>query len=444
MRIAGLTILLCTIAACSRPDAVPPERAPVILIVIDTLRADTLGCYGGPAGVSDAIDAIAAQGIVFENVTAPCSWTRPSMGAMLTGRYPRSLGLYREIDESLPDDALQLGDHLQKNGYHTLGYTANPNINTRYGFARGFDVYHDSTVLFDWMPNAEDRAAGYVAPLHSAPQLFEAALRDLDAASEGPAYIQLNVMEVHEWHMTVNGLLREESGGRFLDEAYPTYAQTVWQVSKDIGAFLDTLRERPGWETAWIVITSDHGEGLGDHPDVADSERHGRTLYTSQTDVPLIISRLNGLREPARIAAPVRILDVAHTIAALVDAPMPPADGVSLLPMMNGDTLDLPDYFVTESAFRGHDKSGVAGPEWRYYIHRDDHEGTAPEELQRAGAAENGAATNQIASHPEIAGALSAYFNAWDAAHPRAAPTSAAQGLSPEELEQLETLGYVK
>ncbi len=434
------------IAGCSLFQPEPePDQPNVVLIVIDTLRAESLGTYGGRVGVSDELDALAARGIVFEDVTAASSWTRPSMGAMLTGQYPRDLGLYRERMELLPDDATTLAEQLKAHGYRTLGYTANPNINSSYGFHVGFDVYLDSLVVFDWMPGGEKPPERAGAGLHSANQLFDAALRDIQADPDAPTYLQLSIMEVHEWHIFERGLIRPEAREQFKDgNWFSGYDQAIWQASRDIDAFIAKLRALPGWEDAWVVITSDHGEGIGAHPAVELSDLHGRHLYTTQTRVPLLITRLDDSLEPQRITTAVRGLDTAPTILDLVDAPaFTDSDGVSLRPLMDGESVQLPPYFVTETAFRGHDKSALVGRDWRYYIHRDGHSGMDPLELQPVGIHENGTITNQLDDHGDMAASMQAYFDEWAKAHPRRTPTTAKGEIDPTELEQLQSLGYL-
>ncbi len=112
-----------------RPFA-PSNRPNIVLIIIDTLRADKLGCYGFPENTSPEIDRIANKGILFENVISQSSWTRPSIGSMLTSLYPRTVGIYKEEFDILHDRYETLAEILNDNGYYTMGITANPNINS--------------------------------------------------------------------------------------------------------------------------------------------------------------------------------------------------------------------------------------------------------------------------------------------------------------------------
>src|SRR4030042_4918019 len=135
------------------PGIIP--RPNVVLIIIDTLRADKLGCYGFPDETSPEIDRFAENGILFKRTIAQSSWTKPSIGSMLTSLYPRSIGIYKEKFDILDDKYLTLAEVLKENGYFTLGVTANPNINSIFNFNQGFDHYIDSDIIWDWMKQEE-------------------------------------------------------------------------------------------------------------------------------------------------------------------------------------------------------------------------------------------------------------------------------------------------
>ncbi|MBI4878373.1 MAG: sulfatase-like hydrolase/transferase [Planctomycetes bacterium] len=151
----ALCFLAAVLAAGCAPGA--PARPNVVLVIADTLRADALGAYGNRLAASPELDAIAAAGVLCERVVAPCSWTRPSIGALLTGQYPRTLGLYEEEDEILKESCRTLADRLRDLGYATYGATANPMINAAFHFDQGFDVYLDSV-------SPEIRGAARAAP----------------------------------------------------------------------------------------------------------------------------------------------------------------------------------------------------------------------------------------------------------------------------------------
>jgi arylsulfatase A-like enzyme len=119
---------------------------------------------------------MARQGVRFDSVIAQSSWTRPSIGSMLTSQYPRTLGIYKEKDEVLPHDAVTLAEVLKEAGYTTIGATANANINSSFNFQQGFDHYIDSNVLYHWMDAPEGGAKRKAkAPLPSARQCIPSA-----------------------------------------------------------------------------------------------------------------------------------------------------------------------------------------------------------------------------------------------------------------------------
>ena len=162
--------------------------------------------------------------------------------------------------------------------------------------------------------------------------------------------------------------------------------------------FIRSLEERPEWSNALFVVTSDHGEGLSDHPHVALSHSHGLLLYSSQLLVPLIFyTPSSDLPRGKVIDRPVRLLDLMPTLLDYAGVPLPEGvRGVSLLPLIREevDDVSLPDRFVVETQFQSADKIGVYAADWEYIENRDGHRGTSPRELQRVGVKEDGVRTN--------------------------------------------------
>jgi arylsulfatase A-like enzyme len=146
--IAAIVLVGVAAIAAARVWKWGPWKEPpnVVLIIIDTLRQDKLSAYGFPEETSPEIDRMAEQGVRFDRVIAQSSWTRPSIGSMLTSQYPRTLGIYKEMDEVLPDDFVTIAEALKEAGYTTIGATANANINTSFNFQQGFDHYREWVV----------------------------------------------------------------------------------------------------------------------------------------------------------------------------------------------------------------------------------------------------------------------------------------------------------
>ncbi len=427
-------------------------RPNVVLIVIDTLRADFVGAWGHPAQASPELDALAAAGLRVETVVAPTTWTRPSVATIVTGQHPRSLGIYREDGDVLPVSAVTLAERLRAAGYATVGATANPNLNPYYGFDQGFDAYAGTRELFDWMPvEAVEGDAAEAArrqrrgrELPPARVVLDGLLAEIDARPTGPWYVQANLMEVHEFAAD-SLVLPPDLESAYADaptRAQRRYLRALSAVSREVDHFLRALLTRPGWADTLVVVTSDHGETLdpSEHPALAEPRWHGHLVYESQALVPLIL--YNPL-DPELVGVhtqPMGLVDLTPTVLDYVGLePTPDRDGASI---WSAAARSSP--YVVETQFRGVDKIALYEGGWRYIVNRDGHEGAPPRELQPAGGAEDGAQTSRLAAHPAAAERMAAELAAWEAQHPPT-PPSAAGAPVPETIQsQLQALGYVE
>lgn len=446
--LAGLAALWAVRSRTLPPPAVKPEAAApnLVLLVLDTLRADHVGAYGAPlpAGVSPELDLLAARGVRFARTITPSPWTRPSMGALFTSRYPRTLGLYVEDGDALRDEFTTLSEALKGAGYRTLGLTANPNLNRAFNFQQGFDVYVDG---WRWLepgagPGPERRAA-----LPTAAQLFERALAVVDEAPNVPTYLWIQLMEIHEHHRP-EVFLRPESLAQFAGHPDAAYLASVQQLSSDVAGFVEALGRRPGWEDTLFVLTSDHGEGLRSHPHVTQSSFHGRLLYDSQNWVPLVFYATDDARLPRGrvVKQGVRLLDLMPTLLDYAGAQVPDGVvGLSLRPLIEGaeQLPGLPELFVVETQFRGTDKIGVYGERFKLVENRIAHEGMGPFDFQENGAPEDGMRTDLGARHPAERERLLEFLDTWEQQTPRAEPWRSGTELSEEEREQLRAIGYL-
>jgi arylsulfatase A-like enzyme len=436
-------------AASSRPN--------VVLIIIDTLRSDALGCYKHEYGdLSPEIDALARDGAQFLNVTSQSSWTRPAIASMLTSLYPRSLGIYREKYDVLEDHFLTLAEALRQHGYETVGITANPNLNRVFNFHQGFDTYVESAVVWDWMRSEGERQKVRERTLPDSRSVLQRMLDHAKSRASGkPLYMQITLMEVHEgWKLVRPEFKRNYRG---LVGAPPGYWDGIRQVSFDVGWFVEQLVSLPGWTNTLFILTSDHGQGLGDHPAVHRSWGHGLLLYESQVKVPLILyspaHKAAGFRwarkrhplQPQKVDDAVRLMDLMPTVLEYLGIPRPPGiHGRSLLPLLTGEreAVGLPPYFVTETYYSGSEKLAVYSIDWKYIENRDGHQGVNEFELQPIGTSENGRLTDRIDEQPAVARKLADHLREWERLFPKREPTQPAAGPSEEVLEQLKALGY--
>jgi arylsulfatase A-like enzyme len=446
----ALISIVCGFVAATR-SAGAGERPNIVLIVIDTLRADRLGAYGYPAPTSPEIDSYAEKGVRFGRVVAQSTWTRPSIASLLTSLHPRTLGLRVEEGHALDPQHETLAEVLKSHGYWTAGVTANPNTNRIFHFDQGFDHYVDSSVLFPSMPGGhEQNATGKQLKLARARDLL---LKLLDYAREqptGPGYLQAVLMDVHEADKFPEPI--GDVDPALADAETSTvglrYLQALRYTSSEIGLFVRSLSRLPGWENTLVVVTSDHGETLGrDHANLADPKWHGYLVYETQSLVPWIMFSTDGRLPAGRvIERPVRLLDLVPTVLDYAGIAVPEKlAGASLMGLLDDKPtpVSLPDRFVVETRFRGSNKTAVYSDEWIYVENRDDHAGTAPRALQRVGVPADGSRTDHSADHATERTELAEYLEDWRKRFPRAEPTLIGSELSESTLEQLRSLGYI-
>lgn len=436
------------LAGCSKLAS----RPNVVFIIVDTLRADKLGAYGfSGADVSPEIDDLARKGFKFDRVISQASWTRPSIGSMITSKYPRSIGLYKEQWDVLPDDLVTMAEHFKANGYSTVGVTANPNINRIFGFAQGFDSYTDSEVLFRWMGEEEGKLTvqdgrKFEKARLPAKEVFGKALSEAKRLkAEGqPLYLQLNIMEVHGGRIVPAASADQDLQGL----ADPGYLQMVRIASKEVGRFINDFTAEVSDDTIFI-IAADHGEGLSDHPGVRRSEGHGAYLYESVVVVPWIVYSPKHPEFAGRsLAKQVQLLDLLPTTIELASLPaLPSADGRSLAQVVLGHEQDIsmPEVAQTETMMQTANKVAVYGEDWKYIENRDGWKWLPPRELQAKGHGERAAETSQEALRPDIVKQLKGELNSFESGYSaRPAISPKADTVSPGELDRLRSLGYIK
>ncbi|MEM1181386.1 MAG: sulfatase [Acidobacteriota bacterium] len=337
------------------------RRPNVLLYVIDTLRADRLGCYGyepaaGP--VSPRIDAFAASGVLFEETNAQSSWTRASMASIVTGYRPSRHGVETRRD-ALPTQALTLAEMLSANGYRTAGVTTNGNAGAEFGLGQGFDSFE---LLHGSGPG---EPAGVEAVNAAAWKLLDGPLAD----RERPFFLYLHTMEPHAPYVIRHALPGDlqdleldpdvvaalaERGVRIggplgfgsvlwvqalfhqllevndqtAHELGLAYDASIRHNDEYFGKLLDELERRGALQDTVIVFLSDHGEELYDH----GSWSHGMTLYEEQLQVPFILGLPEGGPAGVRSKRPARHVDVLPTLLDYLSLPTPPGlDGESLL-----------------------------------------------------------------------------------------------------------------
>lgn len=449
----GIAMLALLISGCSE-QAFRSPHPHLVLIIIDTLRADVLGSYGFPRPTSPELDEIAGQGVRFARTVSQSPWTRPSIGSMLTSRYPRTVGIYKEQRHVLRPALVTLPEVLRENGYRTLGATANPNLNASFGFDQGFDEYWSTKQVWSWTNPEPGQQAKSRPRLPVARKIFERILAHREGESKAqrsmPHYVQITLMDVHEAR-TRKKAIRPIYRGLFdapqLREDRP-YLQAVRQISNDVARFIRDWLADPRFEDTIFVILSDHGEGLSSHPSVPGPGAgvHGYYLYESHMMVPWILYHPGDRIPRGRvIERAVRLLEVMPTILDLIGIEgSPDMIGHSLAPLLQGGPPpDLPEHFVVETEFRNAEKIGVYAEDWKYIENRDRRHGLNPRALHPMGTMGDGLRTDVSSEHPELIDGFAAELERWERAHPEADPLLR-DDLSQTEIEQLRSLGYLE
>lgn len=431
-----------------------PTRPDIILLTVDTLRADNVSAYNPNSRArTEHIDSLAAQGIRFEHAYSPISVTGPAFCSLHTGRRPGLHGVVLNLfrgGSPLPDDISTLAQALKAQGYRTGAFVSSYTLRPEIGLDRGFDTY-------DW--------AGTLS--RPGEETAAAAVRWLQA-QEGPVFLWFHSFDPHgplhrwpkpkskrSWERSPEKLTRFASYQRIEGISDPTfyakrYARAVEHADEQVGLLLNALRETQRMDSALIVFNADHGESFDERDLWFD---HGTTAFEEQLHIPLII-RLPGAQRAGEVqSALVGLQDVAPTILRLIGAPaLEGADGRADIlaggghSVLTGESSHCKEEQGQACAPTGHaGKMFVARDATRALVRRSMPSGVVYEYYDRLG---DPGERSPLSGSPPPAD-LKALVDAM--AHERSRmglsdPKSSDDGdLSPEEaaeLEALRALGY--
>jgi arylsulfatase A-like enzyme len=271
------------------------EIKNVLLISIDTCRADHLSCYGFNQKTTPNIDKIAKQGVLFENAYSPIPTTLPAHVSMFSGRVPPYHGAHKNGDALTKAPLEMLAEVYQKNGYSTAGFVSAFVLDSQFGTGRGFDHYDD---------NITADAGNLLVSQRRAEQTNEPLFDWLDTHSDNKFFLFLHYYDPH-WEYDPP----EPFKSAYADDPY---AGEIAYVDHCIGQVVETLKERGVYDSTLIVITADHGEMRGDHGE----DTHDYFIYQSAIKVPLIV-KVPGGEKGKRIKDNVGLIDIAPTLCAL-------------------------------------------------------------------------------------------------------------------------------
>jgi arylsulfatase A-like enzyme/Tfp pilus assembly protein PilF len=388
---------------------------PIVLISIDTLRADHLPAYGYHAVQTPAIDTLAADGVVFERAYAHSPLTLPSHASILTGKLPFEHGIRDNLGFILKPGERQISHHLRDAGFRTMAVVSSYVLRKETGIDAGFDEY-DSQMP----PASPEMPFGEVQ--RDGSQSLDAVATWLTTQQAAKFFLFFHLYEPHAPYTPPAEFSR-----------YTPYDGEVAYADAIVGQLLALLREKDVYDDATIVLLSDHGEGLGDHGEA----EHGVFLYDEAIHVPLIVKLPRGYAAGRRVATPVQHIDVMPTLVDLIGG-TPPAElrGRSLLPIFTGEGDVPPHGIYSESLYpRFHfgwsELYALTDDRFRFI--------KAPREelydLQQDSREQRNIAAERASSAAAMRGAIDRLI----AGLPVATPA----GASSEERARLQALGYI-
>lgn len=400
----------------------------LILVTLDTTRADALNPYGQERVTSPHIEAISQEGVLFEQVTASSPSTLPSHATILTGQYPLEHGVRANAGYRLPNEALTLAEVLASRGYRTGAEVATTVLDASRGLGQGFEEYRDlRSREVERIEVREGDGRKLALDERPASDITLFGKRFLDAHAQERFFLWLHYFDPHQFYMQRAEYARQIPGDGYLQE--------VLYMDDQLGELLAHLEATGLRERTLVVVVADHGEGLGDHGE----SNHSFFLYESTLRVPLLFWGPPTLPEGMRIRSPVRTVDILPTVLDLLEVPVPPGlAGRSLRPLVERRSLDL-DLAAYAESIEFASTFGAAplrslrrGP-WKY-IHQVEaelyHLDDDPNER-----------VNLAAQQPErVAQMRSELESLVGASKPRG---NAAATIGPGEREQLAALGYV-
>ena len=404
--------LLLALTACRRdtPDSAPDTSAStsarsLVVITIDTLRADRVGAYGDAAARTPALDGLAARGALFTSAFAVAPITLPSHASLFTGRYPAGHGARHNgmrIDLAVPT----LADTLTRSGFSTAAFVTAFPLDRRFGLIKGFQAYGDR------MPRAAD---GRLANERPGRLAVDEAVAWLGKQRDSRFFLWVHLFEPHAPY-------GDPRSGR---PAVERYRDDVAEADRQVARVIDALSSAA--PHTLVVVAADHGEAFGEHGEIA----HSIFVYDTTLRVPLIVA---GPGVPQRkIDAPVSLVDVAPTILTLLGVQGFDGDGVDLQPLLNGGSAPTRPLYAESFApfldFGWSPLRAVRAEGWKYIA------APKPElyEVRRDGEESN----NLVADHRDRAATMAAQADRFSPA-----TLEPAQTKDRDTSARLQALGY--
>jgi len=310
---------------CERKADVDRAKPPhIVVITVDTLRADRLGCYGYDRAQTPHIDKLADEGVLVERAIAAAPLTLPTHASIFTGLRPPSHGVRDNGLFHVSDEAMTLAERLAAEGYRTHAFVSAMVLHRRYNLDQGFDGYDDQL----W---AEHEPVAFQFRERSAPHTMNRVLKwlgpTLDDSSRdaAPLFLWVHFFDPHAPHAPP---------AETLATAAPPYDGEITEVDRQVGRLVDMLDDEGVLDDTLIVLTSDHGESLGEHGE----STHSVFIYESTVHVPLIFRYPRVLPSGKTVEGPMGSIDVMPTILGLVGESPGATQGLDMSAPLLGDS----------------------------------------------------------------------------------------------------------
>lgn len=335
----GVFVLITAVFGAAPPAQKTPPN--IILIGVDTLRADRLECYGYERVRTPHVNRLAQDGVLFENTIAQVPLTLPSFCSIMTGTYPVFHGVRDFSYGFLAQEKTTLAEMLKTQGYVTSAFIAAFVLDARFGLSQGFDYYDGQFDLKEYEgidPGTIERRGD---------QVVTSALQWLEANRDKPFFTWIHLYDPHH-PFTPPEPYRSQYTGR-------PYDGEVAFVDALVGEILSFLQERGLYEDSLIVFTSDHGESLGEHGE----ENHGFFIYDASSKVPLVIKPPGPPGNSRKVPAQVRTIDILPTILQYLGIRPPEAvQGIGLRSLIEGKASRPSDPYAYSESYYAHSSFG--------------------------------------------------------------------------------------
>ena len=334
LALLGTLVIGWAASGCAVDPAAPPKtrNASLVLISIDTLRSDRLPLYGYAEGQTPRLDDFARKAVVFDRAYAQVPLTLPSHATLFTGLLPPRHGVRDNTGFALSDESFTIAERLDRAGYATAGFVSSAVLRGRTGIAQGFDHYDEAPVATNQAASGDDLPA--FAQRDGAETIAAASAWLEQRDPQTPFFLFVHLFEPHSPY---------EPPEPYASALADPYDGEIAYADALVGRLFDALQRTDGFDQSWVVVLSDHGEGLGDHGE----QEHGVLLYREALQVPLLVRAPNGIDGGRRVLDPVGLVDVTPTLLDRLELPFEDLDGRPLL----GDTPTAGRYVYAESWF---------------------------------------------------------------------------------------------